>query len=116
MSRAKRCSDYVTYYERYKEERKEINRVRALEYYYKNIEKRREYNKNYWKDNYNELYTKRLLKDDIDDMKLKEYQKHYYEKTKYGNKTNINDVYHLVLKKDNPEFKKIDMVIKCYFD
>ena len=49
-------------------------------------------------------------------MKLKEYQKYYYEKTKYGNKTNINDVYHLVLKKDNPEFKKIDMVIKCYFD
>ena len=49
-------------------------------------------------------------------MKLKEYQKYYYEKTKYGNKTNINDVYHLVLKKDNPELKKIDMVIKCYFD
>ena len=49
-------------------------------------------------------------------MKLKEYQKYYYEKTKYGNKTNINYVYHLVLKKDKPEFKKIDMVIKYYFD
>ena len=48
--------------------------------------------------------------------KLKEYQKHYYEKTKYGNKTNINDVYNLVLKRDNPQLKKNDMVIKCYFD
>ena len=82
MSHALRCSDYVTYNEKHKEERKEINRVRALEYYYKNIEKRREYNTNYWKDNYNELYTKRLLKNNCDDMKLKEYQKYYYEKTK----------------------------------
>ena len=49
-------------------------------------------------------------------MILKKYQKYYYEKTKYGNKTNIYDVYHLVLKKDNPEFKKFDMVIRCYFD
>ena len=76
----------MSYYEKHKEEQKQINRVRALEYYYKNIEKRREYNKNYWKDNYNELYTKRLLKNDCNDMKLKEYQKYYYEKTKYGNK------------------------------
>ena len=49
-------------------------------------------------------------------MKLKEYQKYYYEKTKYGNKTNINDVYDLCLKRDNPQLKKIDMIIKCYFD
>ena len=106
----------MSYYERNKEERKELNKMRALEYYYKNIEKRREYNKNYWKDNYIKLYSKRLLKNNCDDMKLKEYHKYYYEKRKYGNKTNINDVYHLVLKQDNPEFKKIDMVIKCYFD
>ena len=45
MSHASRCSDVVTYYEKYKQERKEINRQRALEYYYQNIEKRREYNK-----------------------------------------------------------------------
>ena len=32
----------MSYYEKYIEERKGINRVRALEYYYKNIEKRRE--------------------------------------------------------------------------
>ena len=106
----------MLYYEKHKEEQKQINRVRALEYYYKNIEKRREYNKNYWKDDYNELYTKRLLKNDCNDMKLKEYQKYYYEKTKYGNKTNINDVYNLCLKRDNPQLKKIDMIIKCYFD
>ena len=106
----------MSYYEKYKEERKEINRVRALEYYYKNIEKRREYNKNYWKDNYNELYTKRLLKNNCDDMKLKEYQKYYYEKSKHGNKTIIEDVYNLCLKRDNPQLKKIDMIIKCYFD
>ena len=68
------------------EQRKEINRQRALDYYYKNIEKRREYNKNYWKDNYIKLYSKRLLKKNCDDMKLKEYQKYYYEKTKYENK------------------------------
>ena len=106
----------MSYYERNKEERKELNKMRALEYYYNNIEQRREYNKNYWKENYNELYKKRLLKNDVDDMKLKEYHKYYYEKTKYGNKTNINDVYHLVLKQDNPQLKKSDMVIKCYFD
>ena len=76
----------MTYYERNKEQRKEINRQRALDYYYKNIEKRREYNKNYWKDNYIKLYSKRLLKKNCDDMKLKEYQKYYYEKTKYENK------------------------------
>ena len=35
----------MSYYEKHKEEQKQINRVRALEYYYKNIEKRREYNK-----------------------------------------------------------------------
>ena len=108
----------MSYYENHKEERKEINRQRALQYYYKNIEKRREYNKNYWKENFLELYTKRLLKSDYcHDMKIKEYQKYYYEKTKYGNqKTNINDVYNLVLKRDNPELKKSDMIIKCYFD
>ena len=106
----------MSYYERNKEERKELNKMRALEYYYNNIEQRREYNKNYWKDNYITLYSKRLLKNNCDDMKLKEYQKYYYEKTKYENKTNINDVYNLCLKRDNKEFKKIDMVIKCYFD
>ena len=106
----------MSYYERNKEERRELNKMRALEYYYNNIEQRREYNKNYWKENYNELYKKRLLKNDVDDMKLKEYNKYYYEKTKYGNKTNINDVYHLVLKQDNPQLKKSDMIIKCYFD
>ena len=52
----------MSYYEKHKEEQKQINRVRALEYYYKNIEKRREYNKNYWKTNFCELYKKRLLK------------------------------------------------------
>ena len=72
----------MTYYERNKEERKELNKMRALEYYYKNIEQRREYNKNYWKDNYIKLYSKRLLKNNCDDMKLKEYQKYYYEKNK----------------------------------
>ena len=105
----------MSYYERYKVERKEISRARALEYYYKNIEKRREYNKNYWKDNYIKLYSKRLLKKNCDDMKLKEYQKYCYEK-KYENKIIIEDVYNLCLKRDNPQFKKIDMVIKCYFD
>ena len=90
--------------------------MRALEYYYKNIEQRREYNKNYWKDNYIKLYSKRLLKNNCDDMKLKEYQKYYYEKTKYENKIIIADVYNLCLKRDNKVFKKIDMVIKCYFD
>ena len=106
----------MSYYEKHKEEQKQINRVRALEYYYKNIEKRREYNKNYWKDNYNELYTKRLLKSSCDDINLKEYQKYYSEKTKYGNKTIIEDVYNLCLKRDNPQLKKIDMIVKCYFD
>ena len=61
----------MTYYERNKEQRKELNKQRALEYYYKNIEQRREYNKNYWKDNYIKLYSKRLLKNNCDDMKLK---------------------------------------------
>ena len=51
----------MTYYERNKEERKELNKMRALEYYYKNIEQRREYNKNYWKDNYIKLYSKRIF-------------------------------------------------------
>ena len=49
-------------------------------------------------------------------MKLKEYHKYYYEKTKYENKIIIEDVYSLCLKRDNKEFKKNDMVIKCYFD
>ena len=49
-------------------------------------------------------------------MNLKEYQKYYYEKTKHDNKTIIEDVYNLCLKRDNKEFKKFDMVIKCYFD
>ena len=106
----------MSYYEKYKQERKEINRQRALEYYYKNIEKRREYNKNYWKDNYNELYKKRLLKNSFDELRIKEYQKYYYEKTKYENKTIIEDVYNLCLKRDNPELKKNNMIIKCYFD
>jgi len=107
----------MTYYERYKEERRELNRKKALEYYYKNIEKRREYNRQYWKTNFLELYTKRLLKNDCDDKTVKEYQHAYYEKHKYDNtKTNITDVYNLCLKKDNPELKKHDMVIKCYFD
>ena len=97
----------MTYYERNKEQRKEINRQRALDYYYNNIEKRREYNKNYWKDNYITLYSKRLLKNNCDDMKLKEYQKYYYEKTKYENKIIIEDVYNLCLKRDNKEFKKM---------
>ena len=52
----------MSYNEKHKEERKEINRVRALEYYYKNIEKRRGRNENFWKDNYIDLYSKRLLK------------------------------------------------------
>ena len=90
--------------------------MRALEYYYKNIEQRREYNKNYWKDNYIKLYSKRLLYNNCDDMKLKEYQKYYYEKTKYENKIIIEDVYNLCLKRDNKEFKKNDIVFKCYFD
>ena len=106
----------MTYYERNKEERREINRTRALEYYYKNIVQRRGYNKDYWKDNYIKLYSKRLLKNNCDDVKLKEYQKYYYEKTKYENKIIIEDVYNLCLKRDNPEFKKNNMVIKCYFD
>ena len=106
----------MSYYESNKEERKELNKMRALEYYYNNIEQRREYNKNYWKDNYIKLYTKRLLKNDCNNMKLKEYHKYYYEKTKYENKIIIEDVYNLCLKRDNKEFKKIDMVIKCYFD
>ena len=106
----------MTYYERNKEQRKELNKMRALEYYYKNIEQSREYNKNYWKDNYIKLYSKRFLKNNCDDMKLQEYQKYYYEKTKYENKIIIEDVYNLCLKRDNKEFKKIDMVIKCYSD
>ena len=35
----------MTYYERNKEQRKKINRQRALDYYYKNTERRRECNK-----------------------------------------------------------------------
>ncbi len=116
MSHALRCSDYVTYNEKHKEERKEINRVRALEYYYKNIEKRREYNRNYWKTNFCELYKKRLIKNSYNELQIKEYQKYYYEKTKYENKTIIEDVYNLCLKRDNPELKKNNMIIKCYFD
>ena len=102
--------------ERYKEERKQINRTRALEYYYKNLEKRREYNRNYWKTNFCELYKKRLIKNSYNELQIKEYQKYYYEKTKYENKTIIEDVYNLCLKRDNPELKKNNMIIKCYFD
>ena len=98
----------MSYYERNKEQRKEINRERALEYYYKNIEERKEYNKNYWKLNNNKLYNKRR-----GNKTYLEYQKHYNEQIRIKN---IYGVYELFLKKDNPEFKKIDMVIKCYFD
>ena len=108
MTQASQCSNKTTYYERHKEQRRELNKTRALNYYYKNIEERREYNKNYWKLNNNMLYNKRRENKDY-----LEYQKHYNEQIRIKN---INGVYELFLKKDNPELKKSDMIIKCYFD
>ena len=61
----------MSYNEKHKEEQKQINRVRALEYYYKNLEKRREYNRNYWKTNFCELYKKRLIKSSYNLLQIK---------------------------------------------
>ena len=39
MTHASSCSDSVTYYERNKEQRRELNKMIELEYYYQNVEK-----------------------------------------------------------------------------
>ena len=70
MSYYMRSAAVTSSREKYKDERKEVNGQRDLEYYYKNIEKRREYNENYWKEKYVNLYSKRLLKINCDDIKL----------------------------------------------
>ena len=47
MTQASQCSNKVSYYERHKEQRREINKTRALNYDYKNVEERKTYNKNH---------------------------------------------------------------------
>jgi len=106
----------MSYYEKHKEERKEIYRQRSLQYYYNNLEKRREYNKQYWRDNYLTLYQKRLEKKECGNKKIEDYKLYFFEKNKYENKTNIQDVYNLCLKKDNKSFNKQNMIISCHFN
>jgi len=137
----------MTYYERHKETIKK----NQLEYYYKNKDKirvynREYYNKNkerinqknrlYWENNFHDIYKKR-----IKNSNYIEYQREYYNNTKYGLlyyyenkkeilermkqyrhdynlvKINEEDIYNLHLKQDNPlYFDKFNMNIKCYFD
>ena len=102
----------TTYYYKNHEKRKEYNRKKALEYYYKHREERMEYNRQYWKDNYNILYIKRMMKK----FNIKVYNKVYYETSKQKSKVDVYDVYNIFLKRDNQSFNKGELIIKCYFD